>query len=324
MIYLNENDLTRIGYKWGNIIEVLESAARSLCSGQFSQPLKPYLRFNNPRNRIIAMPAYVGGDISTAGIKWIASFPENPSKGMARAHSTVILNDSDTGIPYAIINTALLSVIRTVGVSGLFLKAIESYRSMKEMTVGIVGLGPIGINHLSFLLDQYGDRIKEIMVFDIDPLKIQQAQALATGGVVVSAAESWEEAYRFADLFITCTVASAPYISLEPKPGSIHLNVSLRDYGSEVYPWFKNGIVVDDWDEVCREGTAIERFHQSNGLNKEDVVDLKGMFSGQALEKIGSNETVIFNPMGMAIFDIAVGHYFYHAAEQQSVGVKME
>lgn len=56
-----------------------------LANNEFAQPIKPYLRYNNLKNRIIAMPAYAGGECDMAGIKWIASYPDNINQ-IGRAH----------------------------------------------------------------------------------------------------------------------------------------------------------------------------------------------------------------------------------------------
>ncbi len=49
----------------------------------------------------------------------------------------------------------------------------------------------------------------------------------------------WEARYDDADVFVTCTVSPAAYIDRRPKPGSLQLNVSLRDYKPEVFDWVK-------------------------------------------------------------------------------------
>ena len=109
MLYLNEKDLTKIGQNWNATIDNIELAVQCLDKKDYVQPVKPYLRYRDLTNRIIALIAFVGGKINLAGIKWIASFPDNINHGLPRAHSVVILNDADTGAPVGIINTALLS-----------------------------------------------------------------------------------------------------------------------------------------------------------------------------------------------------------------------
>src|SRR5580693_5366620 len=104
MKYLNEQDIQAIGINWTKIIDVISSGVDAIRNMTYAQPVKPYLRYNDMTNRIIAMPAYIGSPFNVAGIKWIASFPGNVARGKPRAHSVIILNDELTGEPISIIN----------------------------------------------------------------------------------------------------------------------------------------------------------------------------------------------------------------------------
>ncbi|MEK4007648.1 hypothetical protein [Paenibacillus sp. FSL H3-0333] len=62
MLYLNDQDLRAVGLDWAALAQSTEAAAVHLIhSGNYVQPVKPYLRYKNLRNRMIAMPAYAGG-----------------------------------------------------------------------------------------------------------------------------------------------------------------------------------------------------------------------------------------------------------------------
>jgi len=313
MLLLDEHHLLETGIDWNNTIAVIEDAVRCLDNNDFSQPVKPYLRYRDLKNRIIAMPAFVGGNINMAGIKWIASFPGNIRKGIPRAHSVVVLNDADTGEPLGIINTALLSVIRTASVSGMVIKRFCSKRKMKGIRIGITGFGPIGQYHLKMCQDLLGDRITKICLYDLQAIDISNIAEPSR----VEAVTSWEEAYVAADIFITCTVSDAPYIDKKPKPGSLHLNVSLRDYKPSVYEWFKDAIIVDDWEEVCRERTDIEMLHKEKGLQKQNTWSITDVLKDESWAQFDEKSPVMFNPMGMAVFDIALGNYYYQAASRK-------
>ncbi len=315
MLVLNEDDIKSIGVSWNSTIHVIEDAVKCLIDSDYAQPVKPYLRYRNMKNRIIAMPAFVGGTINMAGIKWIASFPGNVAKGMPRAHSVVILNNADTGEPVAIICTALLSVIRTASVSGFMIKHFARVRPLHRIKVGILGFGPIGQYHYRMCRALLADRIAKVALYDIRPID----PALIGRDELVEVVARWEDAYRDADIVITCTVADAPYINKEPKPGSLHLNVSLRDYHTAAYDWFKGAIIVDDWEEVCREKTDVEMMHLEKGLQREDTQSIKDVLTHNCLEKYGRNAPVMFNPMGMAVFDVAMGNYYYKAGKSRSV-----
>ena len=323
MKYLNEEHLKEIGTNWLEIVKVIQDTVKQIRIGAFHQPLKPYLRFKNPINRIIAMPAYIGGEFDTAGIKWIASFPNNFNKNLLRAHSVTILNNSDTGVPYAIINTGLVSGIRTAAVSGFVVqKYITEYPDKsKKFNVGIIGFGPIGQLHYSLFTSLFSQSIEKIYVYDIrhvEELKLYDENS----NIKIHLCDSWQEVFIAADIFITCTTAKTRYINLPPSKGCLYLNISLRDFTTE----FMNAIdifIVDDWDEVCRENTDIEVAHKECGLSKNDVIEIEKLASGWKFTNVG-NQVTMFNPMGMAVFDIAVAKYFYEQAVETGIGIDLE
>lgn len=319
MIYLNENNLKEIGLDWMETISVIEKTIVSMEKGDFSQPVKPYLRYGNPKNRIIAMPAFVGSDIDISGIKWIASFPDNINKGIPRAHSVLVLNKSNTGEPVAIINTALLSIIRTISVSGLIMKYFDQVRQLKEIKIGIIGWGPIGKNHLKVCDSLFGHRISKVMLYDIRPI-VRKEEVEFSNKEKIVIANSWQEVYKEADIFITCTVSDAPYIDLKPKKSSLIMNVSLRDFKADIYDYVKESIIVDDWQEVCREKTDIEMMHLEKGLKEENTKSIIDVVCGDCISKFLTEEPVMFNPMGMAVFDVAIGWYYWKKSIERNIG----
>lgn len=323
MIYLNEADLKEIGIPWHETISVIEKAVRSLGISDFAQPIKPYLRYRDKKNRIIAMPAFVGGDINIAGIKWIASFPDNIYSGIPRAHSVTILNEPDTGEPVCVINTALLSIIRTASVSGLIMNYFDRVRQLKAFNIGIIGFGPIGRHHLKICDSLFGDRISKVYLYDIrSVINLDEVDFSDKSKLII--ADSWQEAYRNSDIFLTCTVSKAPYIDLEPVKGSLLMNVSLRDFKTDIYDFVKDAIIVDDWDEVCREKTDIEMMNIEKGLSAEGTKSIIDVVEGNCMSQYAQDETIMFNPMGMAVFDVAMGAYFYRKALEKGIGTVLE
>jgi N-[(2S)-2-amino-2-carboxyethyl]-L-glutamate dehydrogenase len=320
MLYLNDRDLQELGQDWPALVDMAEAAVRILDTGDYAQPVKPYLRYGNPKNRIIAMPAYLGEQVNTAGIKWIASFPDNIRSGLPRAHSVTILNDALTGQPAAILNSPLASIIRTASVSGVMLRHYLAVRPHESMELGIIGWGPIGKYHYHMAMALYGDRITRVRIYDIKECTLSDLPPALRDKTEV--AESWEEAYLYSNVFMTCTVSEHRYIDLPPRQGSLLLHVSLRDYKPEALAGIK-AIIVDDWNEVCRENTDMELLHLQLGLERSGTQTLADVVCRGYLNRYDIDEPILFSPMGMAVFDMATAAYLVRLARAKGMGTEL-
>lgn len=317
MLYLNENDIQSLQPTWLHSIDTIEYAIKVMSQEDYAQPVKPYLRYRYPENRIIAMPAFLGGRFDVAGIKWISSFPSNINKDLPRAHSTLILNDANTGKPLAILNSGLLSGIRTAAVSGVVASQFIKRFNKPVYNIGMTGFGPIGKLHLAMLSELLDGMIGECKIYDvrIPPSKRES----------LCFVDSWEKAYEDADIFITCTASKERYINKPPKKGSLQLNISLRDYNPKIINDCAH-IIVDNWEEVCRENTDIEKAHIDYGLTQLQTKSLIDLVINQYFDRIDEaqftqNEYLMFNPMGMAIFDLAIAWDFFNRALENQMGI---
>ncbi|MDF2922536.1 MAG: hypothetical protein K0R57_1450 [Paenibacillaceae bacterium] len=321
MLYLSDRDIHAAGAEWNSLVDAMESAVRIMDSGDYAQPVKPYLRYKNPANRIIAMPAYMGGTVNAAGLKWIASFPDNIRSGLPRAHSVTVLNDPDTGRPSAVLNSPLPSVLRTASVSGLMIRSFLRERPEASIRLGIIGWGPIGRCHYEMAAALYGDRIERILVHDIRGVDLSKTPSSYREKTRV--AGTWQEVYGQSNVFITCTVSKERYINLSPAPGMLLLHVSLRDYLPEALAGIRT-IIVDDWEEVCRENTDIELLHLKVGLMRNGTRSLADAVIRRCLAEAAPEQPVLFCPMGMAAFDIATAVYCVNRARELGFGMELE
>jgi ornithine cyclodeaminase len=78
------------------------------------------------QGRIMAMPAYVGGSIALAGLKWIPSVPSNPARGLPRGIGLIVLTEPETGLPVAVMDGTIVSAARTGAVTGVSARRLAS------------------------------------------------------------------------------------------------------------------------------------------------------------------------------------------------------
>ncbi|MCM3748110.1 2,3-diaminopropionate biosynthesis protein SbnB [Paenibacillus pasadenensis] len=320
MIFLNDDHIQELGVDWHKLTNLVENAVRTREAGDSASPLKSYLRFPGTKNRIIATPAYLGGESALAGIKWIAGFPDNIRHGLPRASNLIALNDAATGQPLAVLRCNLLNGLRAAAVSGLMLRAYAKARPDVDIRLGIIGWGPIGRLHLEMAAELLGSRLAGISLYDLQGVDLSSVPEPLRSRT--EAAASWRELYRRSNVIATCTVSESRYIDEAPPEGSLLLNVSLRDFEPESVADVR-AIFVDDWQEICRENTDIEQLHLRCGLNAEGTRNVGDLVCRDGLAEF-PGETVFFNPMGLGIFDIAIAGHYYRLASRRGLGIGLE
>uniref|UniRef100_A0A915DV25 Ketimine reductase mu-crystallin n=1 Tax=Ditylenchus dipsaci TaxID=166011 RepID=A0A915DV25_9BILA len=121
------------------------------------------------------MPCYLGGNDPIAGIKWIGSRQHNPKKfNIPRASALIVLNDSETNYPVAVMEGSLISAMRTAAITGVSIK----YLAKKDFSdITVIGCGPIAQMQIKTVLEQYA-QVKKIHLFDVNPEAAEKLKAL--------------------------------------------------------------------------------------------------------------------------------------------------
>ena len=148
------------------IVESVEATYRLHSAGDSVNPPSYFLRFpDRPSSRIIALPASIGGQVRVDGLKWISSFPDNVVAGIPRASAVLILNDYDTGYPFACLESSIISATRTAGLAALAADWLSRGRR-RPTRVGFFGAGLIA-RYIHTFLAGTGWTFDEVGVHDL-------------------------------------------------------------------------------------------------------------------------------------------------------------
>lgn len=308
------------------VIEAVGLAYQAHGDEDSALPHSTFLRFpHDPRARIIALPAYVGGTFHVAGMKWIASFPGNLESGMDRASAAIILNSADTGRPAAVMEASLISAQRTAASAAL--AAAHLHRGLDATRAGLVGCGPIGFEVVRFLRAVFPG-LSGLVLFDLDPERAEYFAARCEaefGPLDVRVAASTDEVLASVPLVAFATTALQPYVAAlpeGPRPQTI-LHVSLRDLAPEVILGADN--VVDDLDHVCRAQTSIHLASERSGGDRGFVrCTLADILSGRAPARADAGGVSVFSPFGLGVLDMAVADFVYRSAREQGAGTSFD
>lgn len=304
--------------------EAIEIVAQTYLTHERGETVNPdsyFLRFpEQPANRIIALPAAIidsEGDQSVSGIKWIASYPDNIKSGIPRASAVLILNDPDTGYPYALLEGALISAVRTAASAVLGAWWLNG-QNKRAPRLSIIGGGVIARNILeTFFSDDWSfDRV------EIHDLNADSAQALATFGGQLGLPDvqqvSLEQALT-ADVVVFATSAGEPYVNGKGtfRPGQIVLNISLRDIGAEIIEESYN--YFDDITHCLKANTSPHLAEQKYG-HREFVTGTVGQLIRGDLQ-VTRDKPLIYSPFGMGILDLAIGRMIHDIAVNEGSAV---
>ena len=144
------------------IIDLLEKAFLEKGNGRVEMPPKPGIH-TMPDAFIHAMPAYIPS-MKSAGIKWVSGYPENFKRGLPYITGLMILNDVETGIPYAVMDCSWITAMRTGAASALSAKYLARHESE---TVGILACGVQGRTNLEALACLFP--VKQVYAYDVLP-----------------------------------------------------------------------------------------------------------------------------------------------------------
>src|SRR5213594_2921776 len=295
-------------------IEIVRNAYLAHARGLSVNPDSFFLRFpEKPDCRIIALPACLGDGFHVAGLKWIASYPVNTQRGFPRASAVLVLNDYDTGYPFALLESSIISAARTAASAALAADWL-SRRARRAHSLGIVGTGFIARYVYDFLVDT-GWEIEEVRLYDQSPRESEKFRSTACRfdrHRSVTVVPDVAALLRACDLIVFTTVASTPHIAdpalFEHNPLVLH--ISLRDLAPEILLRSQN--VVDDVEHVMKANTSPHLAEQKTGSRSFVTGTLADIILGR--RSVDRSRTTIFTPFGMGILDLAVGKWVYDQA----------
>ncbi|MCQ2437324.1 MAG: ornithine cyclodeaminase family protein [Clostridia bacterium] len=333
IIFLNNKEMEELGA--GNMAEVMndvETAYRLYAADDVLVPGKLVMPFGkNPEDeytngRINCMPGYIGGEYAMAGVKWIGSAPDNYTRGLPRATSTIILNDPVTKMPVGVCEGTQVSAMRTGASGGVAMKYLAPF---KAEVICICGAGVQGRTQLEAAL-LVRPTIKKAYVYD---LYLDRAEAFAKEmgakfpqiEVIPVPYEQLGEAVGESDIVDTATLAQEPFVKAEwIKKGALIVNMSAYEVEKGCVS-MASKVVVDFWETVKhRLHSTVAHMADEGTFRDEDLyAEIGEIVDGKKVGRENDEETIYFNAVGTGILDLAVAARCYHNAKAQNKGTKV-
>ena len=274
-------------------VEVVREAFVAYARGEWSMPPKVYVPAY-PAGDFRAMPALGAGH---ALLKWVTSFPGNPTRGLPTVMGLVLLSDASTGLLRAVLDAASVTAIRTGAAAAL---AAETLGRSDARTASVIGAGVNG----RAVARTFLARGRDVTVWDVNTVRAHEAAEALGAGV----AASREEAIA-ADLVATVTPARELVLeegSLEPGQHASLMGADgpgKAEIAAEELARVR--VFCDDWEQASHNGDLVHAV-AAGVVRRDDVTELGAVLAGDAKGRGSAEETTVFDSTGLAIQDLAI------------------
>jgi len=319
LLYLSRADIESLNIGLPAIIEVVEEGFRLKGLGQTEMPPKTSLHPHDPTTFLNAMPAYVGGDVKAAAMKWVGGADDNYKQGLPTITGLLIFNDPITMVPLAVMDCSWLTMMRTAAANAVAMK----YLAPRHVeVVSVIGCGVQGRANLRVMALQYPS-IREARVYDINPDVLARcvAEAPDETGLNVVPVGGAEAAVRDADIVVTAGYMPpnpTPYIEDEwLKAGAMAAPV---DYNVA----FKSELC-QRVDKLVTDDTGQMDYYRTKGYFEGVPLawDLGDVVAGAKPGRETDEERTMSMCMGIGIDDAVTAKLIYETARAQGVGTEL-
>jgi len=324
--YLNQAQLQAAGLNMAVALEVVEEVLRLHALGEDILPHKTSLDLGEPkRGRVNIMPGYVGGRFDVCGLKWIAIFSNNPKRyGLPSLNGLMILGDPDRGTPVAVMESSLVTSLRTGAATGVAAKYLARPDST---TVAILGAGVQGRTQL-LALHATLPQLEEVRVYALHTESVARyaKEMGAALGLPIRAVDSPERCVVGADVIVTATAADEPIVKdAWVKHGSLFVHVGSNQEEEYDVVLHSDGLYVDDWPGmVHRRSQTLARMREAGLIDDAAITaELGQVIAGTKPGRQSDGERLYFCSVGMGTEDAALAQAALHLAESKGLGTTL-
>lgn len=317
LLYLSQAEVAAVALEMPLIIDLLEKAFIEKGHGRYEMPPKPGIH-TMPDAFIHAMPAYIPA-MKAAGIKWVSGYPGNQALGLPYITGLLVLNDVETGLPYAVMDCAWITAYRTGAATGLAAKYLARPDSK---IAGILACGVQGRTNLLALAALFP--LERVYAYDVvrevqDRYVSEMEDKL---DLEIIGVDKPEDAVRESDLVVTSgPILKHPTPTIQKdwlRPGAFASAVDFDSY------W--TGAALAQVDKISTDDHAQFQYYRQSGYfqqTPDPYADLGEIAAGLKPGRESEAERIIAINLGLALDDMAVAPEVYRRACQRGLGISL-
>lgn len=303
-------------------IETQRRAFIGLAAGQAFLPQRLAVPVSAADGVSLFMPARVNQDL---GAKIVSVFPHNEGKGIPVVQGLVILIDSQTGQPTALLDGTSLTALRTGAAVGL---GTDLLARPDARTGAIIGTGVQALAQLEALCAVRP--LEKIWIFSRDPVRVAGfiARMQPTVDAELRPAVSPAEAVRHAVVVCTATPSPTPvFAGTDLQPGC-HINgtgsytLQMQEVDAETVRR-AGRVIVDSRSAALAEAGDVVHAIRAGVITEADLVELGEVAADQVAGRKDAAEITFFKSVGLAVQDLAAAAEAVRRAREAGLGTEI-
>ena len=297
-------------------IDVMREAFGALAAGEATVPVRVVLETSHGVS--LFMPAHLK-ERDSAGVKIVSVNEGNAQSGLPVIHAVVIVLDTLTGCPIALMDGTWLTALRTGAVGGL---AADLLARKDAATVALFGAGVQARTQLEAVRC-----VRDITEVRVVSRTTKSAQDLVgeLSGVDAISLDDPDEAVAGADIIITATNSSTPVFNGALVGPGTHVTgvgsftTEMREVDATLVE--RARVIVDHKEAALEEAGDIVGPIR-DGLISEDVIagEIGDIVLGRIAGRTEPEEITYFKSVGNAVQDVAVAARVLSVAEAEELG----
>lgn len=310
----------RVCLPMSGAIEAMRTAFAQLSSGEAVVPDR--IAVSTEEGISLFMPGYLPREGHLAA-KVVSVYAGNPSVGLPVIQGVVLVLDSHTGLPVALMNGAYLTALRTGAAGGL---ATELLAVEDASVLAVFGAGPQARTQIEAV--RAVRPIREIRLVS-RPTEGARILADELEGVDVQVFEDPERAVLGAQVIATATDSRKPVFPGRAIGEGVHVNAigaftpEMAEVDGDLISRAK--VVVDLRATVMAEAGDLVQAIEGGAFTLESIhAELGEVVNGERTGRESPREITLFKSVGNAAQDVAVAGRILDAAIEQDVGTLLE
>lgn len=324
MRYLSRTDALAAGAgDWDLAVADVRDAIGLYRSGQASMVAESVMPMGaDPREKAYGLPASLGGRFDAAGLKWTVHRAD-PVGDLPSITSTTFINRLSDGRPLGVVESGLLTTIRTAAVSAL---AIECLLPQPPRRATLLGAGRQAESHLAMLMARF-PTLEVIHLWNrtaarLDALVQALPDEMSSGdrrpGLVRH--QTLDAAIDETDVILCCTSAPAPIL----LPSAVRADRLIIQAGFHEASFDTIAacdiVTADLWGDFAEKSAkSLFQMYRAGRFRPEQVAaDLAALVVDGWRPPACSS--LYFSSFGLNLFDIALARRVLQQAERNNIG----